>query len=341
MTPIPFLTAHIAPVDATFKAAPEDFEVHELPAYRPSGSGDHVMAGIEKRDLTTPEAVARLCREVDADPSTAGWAGLKDRHAVTRQWVSLFGVAPARLQGIEIDGIRVLEAVPHRHKLRTGHLRGNRFRVRLHDVDPSGIQRLRRVLAEIETVGLPNYFGPQRFGRDRDNADRALTWVSGERRAPRQAFQRKLEMSALQADLFNGAVAARVRDRALGTVIPGDLMKRHDTGGLFVVEDGLSEAQERADRAEISATGPIFGAKMPWPAGEARAGEEALLSTRGLTLAQLEKWKRAGAGTRRFVRVFVSEIGAIVNDTTVNLDFTLPAGTYATILVREIRKRDA
>jgi tRNA pseudouridine13 synthase len=337
---LPYLTTAIAPIDAELRASPEDFEVEEVPVYVPSGSGEHVFAFIEKRELTTRDAVRALCEQVGADPQRAGWAGLKDRRAVTRQWISLAGTTPEAVRGAQVEGVRVLEAAFHTHKLRIGHLRGNRFSIRLRQLDTRRINDLRRVLSQIKAHGLPNYYGEQRFGREGDNAERALRWVRGEARPPRGAFQRKLQMSALQSELFNRCVAERVQTSTLGKVFVGDLMKKHDTGGLFVAED-VAEAQARADVWEISPTGPIFGAKMRWAEGPARTGEEALLSGAGLTPQQLAKWKRLAPGTRRFVRVPVPEIGLSVIDHTVRLDFTLPAGSYATILVREILKRDA
>jgi len=337
---LPYLTSAIEPIEAELRASPEDFEVEELPAYAPSGTGEHVFAWIEKRDWTTSAAVRALCESVGADPKTAGWAGLKDRHAVTRQWISIAGTTPDAVKSAEIEGVRVLDAALHTHKLRTGHLRANRFRIRLRRFDGSRLDDLRRVLSEIERLGLPNYYGEQRFGREGDNAERARRWVMGEARAPRDGFQRKLQISALQSELFNRCVADRVQTSTLGRVFPGDLMKKHDSGGLFVAVD-VEEAQTRADAHEISATGPIFGAKMRWPEGEARAREEALLREAGLPWEALEKWKRIAPGTRRSVRISVRNVDVNVTEDTVSLDFALPAGSYATILMREILKRDA
>jgi tRNA pseudouridine13 synthase len=337
---LPYLTTSVDPIDAQLRSSPEDFEVEEVPAYPPRGTGEHVFAFIEKRGLTTRDAVRELCRCVGADPKTAGWAGLKDRHALTRQWISIWGATPDAVMAARIEGIRVLDAVLHPNKLRTGHLRANQFRIRLRQLDASRIGDLRHVLSQIETHGLPNYYGEQRFGREGDNAERALRWVLGDERAPPAGFQRKLQMSALQSTLFNRCVAERVQSSALGQVFAGDVMKKHDSGGLFVASD-LEDAQARADIWAISPTGPIFGAKMRWPEGEARDREEALLRNAGLTLDHFAKWKRVARGTRRFVRVPVPKIDLSVSDNTVDLEFTLPAGSYATILLREILKRDA
>ena len=337
---LPYLTTSVDPIEAEFRSTPEDFQVEEVPSYPPSGTGDHIFAFIEKRELTTKEAVRALCESVGADPKAAGWAGLKDRHAITRQWISVWGTTPEALTDAKVAGIRVLEAAPHSQKLRTGHLEANRFHIVLRHMDPSRIEDLRRVLEEIETRGLPNYYGEQRFGREGDNAERALRWVLGEARAPQSGFQRKLQMSALQSQLFNRCVAERVQTSTLGQIFEGDVVKKHHSGGLFTATD-LQETQARADAWELSPTGPMFGAKMRWPEGEARLREEALLREVGLTLEQLGKWKRVAPGTRRFARIPVPQIGVTVSDNTVDLDFTLPPGSYATILVREILKRDA
>ncbi len=337
---LPYLTPDVPPVRAQFRVELDDFDVEEQAAYEPSGTGDHTFVFLEKRDVSTPEAVKRLCAALGLDARDAGWAGLKDRRAVTRQWVSLFGVEDAQLKELELEGLRILEFARHPHKLRTGHLKGNRFRIRLRDIEPSGIDRVRSVLSHIEKVGLPNYYGEQRFGRSGDNAERALAWVTGERSPPRKPFERKLGMSALQSELFNRCVADRVSHGALDHVFHGDVMKRRETGGLFVADD-QDEAQSRTDSGEIGPTGPIFGAKMKWPEHEAKQREEALLRDSGLTLEHLGRWKRIAPGTRRFVRVLVPEIGVTVRENTASLDFSLPAGSYATIVIREILKGDA
>ena len=337
---LPYLTDSVPPVDGEFRVRLEDFEVEEIPAYEPSGEGEHVFAWIEKRGLTTPQAVKALCRATGARQETAGWAGLKDRRSISRQWVSLWGVTPDQVRDRRVDGLEVLRVGSHPTKLRTGHLKANRFVIRLRNVSPAGMDHIGQALRRIVLEGLPNYFGAQRFGRERDNADKALRWVRDGEAGPRGRFDRKLWMSALQSELFNRRVADRVRTRTLGRVFDGDLMQRADSGGLFTATD-ITETQTRADRWEVSPTGPMFGAKMRWPEGTARAQEEQLLQDAGLTKEQLAKVRRHGPGTRRSVRVRPDKVRVEAVAGAAVLEFTLPSGSYATILIREILKRDA
>jgi tRNA pseudouridine13 synthase len=132
--PLPRATADIAPIHGRYRVIPEDFLVFEIPAYFPSGTGSHVFAHVEKRGLTTPRAVELLCRAVGADPRAAGFAGMKDKHAVTRQWVSIQDIPPEALLSLELPDVQVLEAHRHDKKLKTGHLRANRFVLRIRDV---------------------------------------------------------------------------------------------------------------------------------------------------------------------------------------------------------------
>ncbi len=160
---LPLLTAD-APGVGGRPVEPEDFVVEEIPAYLPCGTGDHGYARVEKRGLTTRQAVDRLCRALSVPPSSAGYAGLKDKHAVTRQWISLAGVTPDQLLALPATPeLRVLEASRHRNKLKTGHLRGNRFTIRLRELAVDGQlahDRASAVLEQLGEIGLPNFYGP-------------------------------------------------------------------------------------------------------------------------------------------------------------------------------------
>ncbi len=316
---------------------PEDFRVVEIPAYEPSGEGEHVFVLFEKRGLTTPQAVRSIAAAIGADASQAGWAGLKDRHAITRQWVSFLGIAPEAVERAEVEGVTVIRASRHPKKLRTGHLRGNRFELRIRGTPADRVDGAKQVIDTLWERGLPNYFGEQRFGAQGQNLERARDWIVRGGRAPRSRFQRKLLFSVFQASLFNRRVAERVRTDTLGHVFEGDLMKKEDTGGLFTVEE-TSSAQARTDRWEISPTGPMFGAKMAWPEKEALRQEQALLSDAGITADRLSELRRYGAGTRRAVRIRAQGLELLPGDDGFQLRFTLPKGSYATVLVREILK---
>ena len=174
------LTRDLPGTGGLHKATPEDFIVDELPAYSPSGEGSHTFVRVEKRGLTTAEAVARLCRALDVSPRDAGAAGQKDWQALTRQWISLPDVDPARALAATADGVRVLEAARHGNKLRTGHLAGNRFTLTLRGVAADGLARARVIIDRLVNHGLANYFGPQRFGARGDNAVRGKALLSTE-----------------------------------------------------------------------------------------------------------------------------------------------------------------
>jgi tRNA pseudouridine13 synthase len=318
-------------------AAPAGFRVDEIAAYPPSGAGDHCFVRFEKTGLTTPDAVRALARALDADPRAAGTAGLKDRHAVTTQWASFERVDPARALalGDAVPGVRVLEAARHPHKLRTGHARGNRFALRLPGAAPEDGARAQAILARLARSGLPNYFGPQRFGADGRNAERARRWLCDGGPAPRARFERRLLVSALQSALFNAVAAERVRDGLLDRALRGDLLRKEDTGGIFTTVD-LAAAARRVAAWEVSATGPMFGPDMRWPLEDALAREERALAAAGLERARLERFGRLGQGARRALRVRPAAVDLRESDGALDLAFELPAGSYATVLLAEL-----
>ncbi|NLG27070.1 MAG: tRNA pseudouridine(13) synthase TruD [Chloroflexi bacterium] len=160
----PLLTADLPGTGGVIRRAPDDFVVAEVPAYAPTGSGEHVLFEIEKRGLTTFAAIDRLAQALDISPKLIGCAGLKDAQAVTRQWLSAERTTPEAVLAVEVSGVRVLSAARHRNRLKIGHLRGNRFSIRLRDTQPGALSTARAVVRVLERRGLPNGFGPQRFG---------------------------------------------------------------------------------------------------------------------------------------------------------------------------------
>lgn len=157
------------PLRGRLKSIPEDFLVTELPLYPPSGDGEHALVLVEKRGLTTPMLQKALARALSVAERDLGCAGLKDRHAVTRQWISIPRTPLEKILALELEGIRILEAHQHKNKLRRGHLRGNAFEITVRDVEPEAFARVEAARASIEEVGYPNVFGPQRFGNRGDN----------------------------------------------------------------------------------------------------------------------------------------------------------------------------
>jgi tRNA pseudouridine13 synthase len=340
------LTRDLPGTGGLHKATPEDFVVDELPAYPPSGEGGHTFLRIEKRALTTAEAVARLARALGAKQNEAGTAGQKDRQALTRQWISLPEVDPARALEATVDGVRVLEAARHGHKLRTGHLHGNRFTLTLRGVVPDGLARARAIIDRLVENGLANYFGQQRFGARGDNAARGKQLLSPAKSGPRiNPNERRMLISAYQSELFNRYLDARMIDSLVDHPLVGDVLKKTDTGGLFTVDDtpaALDDARGRLAARAVVVTGPMVGHKMmsPPPGTPSRAREDALLTTEGLDAESFKVLGRLAEGTRRPLLVPVGGATVRAGDApdAIVLELTLPPGAYATVLLAEVTK---
>ena len=315
----------------------EDFEVTELPAYLPSGEGEHVFLWIKKRGLTTAQAVERLAQHGDADSRESGTAGLKDKRGVTYQWISFSGVDPDRFVGFDTPELQVLEVRRHGNKLRTGHLRGNRFVITLHGVQ-AGAEAIAAERMSQLSRGMPNYFGEQRFGIHGDNAERALAALRGQGSLPRDKRKRRLLISALQSQIFNRFVSARLEGAGLFQVLDGDVLQKGDSGPTFVSEDAVLD-QTRLDSGELRLTGPICGPRTPLArAGSAAAEwESALLAELGIDYAAFGVFGRSARGGRRPLSVSVGAAEVVPRGPeTLQLRFELPAGSYATELLKEL-----
>jgi tRNA pseudouridine13 synthase len=318
-------------VQGLTKAVPEDFVVDELPRYPLSGEGEHLFLKVEKRGRNTQDVVVELARQLGLRPGEVGVAGQKDRQAVTRQWLSVpFRELTALPEG---EGWRVLETGRHGNKLKTGHLSGNRFTVRLRGA-AGGLDAARAILTRLGEAGLPNYFGPQRFGRRGDNADQGRAILAGKLEV-RSRYHRRLYLSALQSELFNEWLDRRLDDGLLDAAVEGDLLQVRASGGIFRCDDPATDGP-RVLAGELDPTGPLFGHKGRRAEGPAGEREEAVLVHAGLTQESFRAGGRDARGDRRAARVQVSDPTAVPEGDDLVVAFSLPPGAYATVVLAEL-----
>jgi tRNA pseudouridine13 synthase len=394
-----YLTAQFPGTGGVIKEAPEDFLVEEIPLYSPCGEGEHLYVEVEKQGLTTFDLLSRLARTLGVRERELGYAGLKDARATTRQTISIPGVKPDQVLGLELEGVRILSARLHRNKLRPGHLAGNRFTIRIRQVREGSLDEARDVLHVLQNVGVPNRFGSQRYGslgnshliggallrqnfeeaarqivgdpsmisneRWRTGAERfaagdlegALAALPARYRDERRMIQALIEgrsaraavlgmprkllrlyLSAYQSQLFDRMVTMRLS--TLDILWAGDLAWKHDNGACFFVEDPAFE-QPRADRFEISPSGPLFGYKTTLARGQAGLLEESLLDKEKLRLKDFRLEDGLGMeGERRPLRVPLNGVDVTVDGADLVLAFSLPKGSYATSVLREIMKTE-
>ncbi len=334
---LPYITPDLPGIGGEIKLQPDHFIVEEVPLYEPSGMGDHVYVRITREGQTTQNLVKDMARVLRIKPQTIGYAGLKDRHARTTQVFSLPYVRPEQAERLHQDlDIEIHWVKPHNKKLRPGHLLGNRFTITLlNPVAGDSLGQAQTIIDALIERGMPNYFGAQRFGNYGDNAEQGLAILSGQKRRPKAKWLHKLLASAYQSQLFNDYLAIRIRCQLFDRILEGDLAKKTDTGGMFVVED-VAIDQARFDRREITFTGPLFGYKMRTPSAAADELEAEIQSTSPVTEQQ---WRQNRVeGNRRAGRLFLQPIDLAPHPQGLTLSFFLPKGAYATVLLRDIMK---
>jgi tRNA pseudouridine13 synthase len=399
---LPYLTRDFAGIGGSIKSRPEDFFVQEIPLYEPSGEGEHVYAEVQKVGLTTFEMINRMAEALKMSPRDIGYAGLKDAKAITRQVISIPGTSEEIVMGLKVPDLVVLWAARHGNKIRLGHLKANRFAVKIRDVVPTDAIKIRPVLAELQERGMPNYFGEQRFGRRNNNDQLGAAYVRGDHKAvlslllghpdtaiddaetarARAAFDehkldeamhlyprrhgmerrvlhrlvkthrpssavwtineniRRLWVSALQSRVFNEVVARRIN--SLDRLLDGDFAYKHDNGSCFLVEHAEAE-QPRATAFEISPSGPLIGYRVSLPEKEPLKIEQEIFASHGLSP---EDFRKSGSvrvkGDRRPLRVRPTDIeiaaGVDEHGSHITVAFTLPAGSFATVLLGELMK---
>jgi tRNA pseudouridine13 synthase len=395
--PEPYLTADLPGTGGIIKESPDDFRVDEIPSYSPSGEGEHLYIEIEKRNLTTLDLLRKAASVFSVPERDIGYAGMKDARATTRQTISIPLVSPEDAGKLADENITVLSAIRHKNKLRTGHLLGNRFSIRIREVEEDAENKARAILAQLVAKGVPNRFGRQRYGslgnshligravinQDYDAAVKLLVGdpelITNERwklaatlfrngqlteslaalpghcryertvlrkleagKSTKQAIKSlprsilRLYLSACQSFLFDRVVTMRLA--TLNSVWEGDFAFKHDNGACFFVEDEQVE-DARAKRFEISASGPLYGYKSTLSRGQSGIIEESLLESEGL---KLDDFTLGGGldmpGERRPLRVALQAPLLSSEDGDLLLSFSLPKGSYATSVLREITK---
>jgi tRNA pseudouridine13 synthase len=319
---------------AVLKATAEDFQVNEVLDIPLAGDGEHLWLWVEKRELNTEEAARRLARAAGVPLKAISYAGLKDRQALTRQWFSLHlpGKEAPDLAAAQDESLRVLQTTRHRRKLQRGAHSANGFSLRLTSLaaDTAAIEQR---LQWIKAHGVPNYFGPQRFGHDGGNLAQARHYAGNER-LPEQRNVRSRILSAARSYLFNQVLAQRVAQGIWNQARPGDVLAFTDSRSFFVA--GEAECTDpRLAELDLHPTGPLFGGGDSPAAGETAALESQVAA--GETT--LCNWlAEAGLGhERRILRLPIRELSwHYPKPDILQLDFILPTGCFATVVVREL-----
>ncbi|MCW8808491.1 MAG: tRNA pseudouridine(13) synthase TruD [Rhodanobacter sp.] len=321
------------PLIAQLRASPEDFRVEEILGYDADGKGEHLLLWVEKRGANTDWVARELAKFAGVPPVAVGYAGMKDRHAVTRQTfsVQLAGKPDPDWSLLPHPEVKVLAAKRHSRKLKRGALRGNRFILVLRGVQGDR-EAADRVLAQIAARGVPNYFGEQRFGREGGNVAQARAMFAG-RRVERD--KRSMLLSAARSQIFNNVLAARVDRGAWDTPLEGEIWSLAGSRSWFGPEPFTEVLAERLARADIHPSGPLWGQGEPPTVSEAGALEREVAAASsdlvaGLAAARMDQ-------ERRPLRLIPQGLNwRWLDQDALELVFELPAGAYATVVVREL-----
>lgn len=344
--PTPPLTAGMPGTGGRIKSVPEDFVVDEIPAYEPTGAGQHLFLLVEKTGVSADAMLEHIASTLEIDRREVGYAGMKDTQAITRQVISVPRACEARIRHLESAQLRILSTTPNAEKLRTGHLLGNRFNVLIRDPVPEGLQRAQEIVAALKSRGLPNYYGPQRFGQEGNNASAGFSLLRGERitqlngiSAGQRRFRQRLFVSAAQSALFNSVLVNRLHDVLLHTVLQGDVLHTHATGIDHRCLDPEHD-QARLDAKKTVPAGPMFGPKMLQARKQAYERELAVLHNAGLSLEHFEALGRVAPGARRPMLLWPQFDEMASCNEGLRVRFELPPGAYATVLLSELMKPD-
>ncbi|HNR23348.1 MAG TPA: tRNA pseudouridine(13) synthase TruD [Steroidobacteraceae bacterium] len=315
------------PVRGRVRVEPEDFRVDELLGFAPAGDGPHLLLHVRKRGANTEWVARELARRAACRPFDVGYAGLKDRHAVTTQWFTVprGKCSPGEWLGHEGEGYVVLEAHAHTRKLPRGALAGNRFELRIRDIDGDRGALATRLDA-LAARGVPDYFGPQRFGRALSNLARVQ---AGDFRS-----ERAFTLSAARSLVFNAVLARRVAEGSWARIEAGDVANLDGKGSVFAVEAPDEALDARVAALDLHPTGPLWGVGDPRVTGRIAALEAAVREQFAPVCQALEE--EGVAMARRPLRAAVRDVTHVFEGDTLVLQFRLAAGSFATTVLREV-----
>ncbi|MCG8707303.1 tRNA pseudouridine(13) synthase TruD [Brenneria sp. 4F2] len=317
------------------KSSAEDFMVIEDLGFQPDGEGEHILVRVRKRGCNTQLVADALAKFARLPQRAVSYAGLKDRHAVTEQWFCLHlpGKASPDLNAFTLEGCEILEFARHRRKLRIGALQGNSFTLVLREI--SDRQAVNTRLQLIAQDGVPNYFGSQRFGKNGNNLVQARLWANNDIRV-KERSKRSFYLSASRSALFNQVASARLAQQLAKTLLCGDALQLTGRGSWFVAKpDELAVLQARLDAGELQVTAPLPGDGALGTQDAALLFEQENLVGQETLLSLLQRERVDPA--RRAVLLYPQQMSwEWCDDATVALKFWLPAGSFATSVVREI-----
>lgn len=345
-----------APIPFVFKQSARDFVVNEIPLYPFTGHGEHLILHVRKKNLSTWDLVSLLANHLGIKGREIGYAGLKDKNAMTTQYLSLPKKYERKLESFSHENVKILERTYHKNKIHMGHLKGNRFFIRLKKVTPTAAKKIDEALKQIDRYGMPNFFGFQRFGIGGENWKKGEALLRGKIRE-RNAKLKRLYINAYQSHYFNLWLSRRIEISTLISnfdvkeiapllnlpktvltamktqphpykLIEGDVLMHYPHGRPFEFE-GETEEIERFMERDIVPTGLLVGKRAKRSSGLSRVIEKEYDAVHEID------------GQRRYAWVFPEEIEGEYreNDAWYELHFTLPKGAYATVLIEEIAKR--
>jgi tRNA pseudouridine13 synthase len=318
------------------RSQPEDFRVVEIPGFELSGDGEHDFLRIEKINANTNWVAQGLAHHANVPVRDVGFAGMKDRHAVTRQWFSVRrpGGTKANWGQLDLQGVLVLDVARHNRKMRRGAHNGNRFELLIRAIsDPDST--LEKRLKKIGELGVPNYFGEQRFGRNGSNIGLAQIFFAG-RRMSRE--KRSIALSSARSLIFNNVLSARVSAGDWDTLTAGDVANLDGSGSVFPVPVLDDEISKRCREFDIHPSGVLWGKGAPTTGGEPRALECEIAAKEPLLMAGLERHTDEG---RRALRLVVRDLEWEIADDNLSLSCSLMRGGFATAVLRELVRYDS